>query len=146
MRLQVPTFCAACKTWKPRGAFNTTKDNTAQPNCRDCGNPRVLKNMVHCKCTTCGETKHRNTCFSRIRNTSDYRTDCKECRAAIPKAEPVPKVSRVKPAKLVEVHVEPVRVVRDSWELLGMEWSGRKVYDPYNMTNRHGGSNASNVY
>ena len=143
MRLQVPTLCQKCGVWKPRGAFNTTKDNTAQPNCRDCGNPRVLKNMVHCKCITCGETKHRNTHFSRIRNTSDYRPDCKECRAAIPKAEPVPRVARVRHSKPVEVRVAPVRPVRDSWELLGLEWSGRKVYDPYSMQNRHGGSNAS---
>jgi hypothetical protein len=33
-----------------------------------------------------------------------------------------------------------VRTVRHSWENLGLEWSGRKVYDPYACANRYQGS------
>jgi len=46
---------------------------------------------------------------------------------------------RAKAKKAEPVKIEPPKPVTHSWEMLGLEWSGRKVYDPYSMKNRHEG-------
>jgi len=49
---------------------------------------------------------------------------------------------RAKAKKAEPVKIEQPKPVTHSWEMLGLEWSGRKVYDPYSMQNRYEGHRA----
>ena len=122
-RHTVPTYCHACGTHKPRGAFNSKADNSPQPNCRDCGNDRrrAIKTCTECKlpqpgtafknywatrciacmakpvektCPRCGVKKVRADNFTKRRNGS-YARSFHECQAK-PEPQiptPLPKVS-----------------------------------------------------
>jgi hypothetical protein len=96
-------------------------------------------------CGCCGVEKVLYKEFNRKRKTDTYNDECIVCRRelGIANDERAAHTRRQNAARADEkrnahkVCAEPVRVVRDSWENLGLEWSGRKVYDPHAMANRH---------
>jgi len=151
--------CPACHQPRITNDFNHKADGSRYPNCVNCGNkpekqakppaePRFTK-MRECAC--CGVVKGlcRDFVLQRdgTRARVGYTADCRQCRAdnnaKLLQMSESQSARRAKAKKAEPVKIEPPKPVTHSWEMLGLEWSGRKVYDPYSMQNRHGGSNAS---
>ena len=85
------------------------------------------------KCTCCGEAKPASPRYflPSHSNAAGLRPVCRVCER-----EKLNDSRR----KKIEAAAQPPRPVRHPWEALGLEWSGREVYDPYAMSNRYGGS------
>ena len=147
--------CAACHQPRITNDYNHRSDGSRYPNCVHCGNKRAkvtkppaeprFTQMRECAC--CGVVKGLCRDFVLQRDSTrarvGYTADCRQCRtennAKLLQMSESQSARRAKAKKAEPVKIEPPKPVTHSWEMLGLEWSGRKVYDPYSMQNRHEG-------
>jgi hypothetical protein len=109
---RVPTLCAACNRVLPRSFFNSARDNSPLPNCKECKNERET-HIVYKTCGTCKETFHRAKGFNRVNGSAVYHDDCKVCRKKVADAKRAEKQERLAQRKRRVKKVDPVVPVRN---------------------------------